>query len=80
MVLYPETQRAAQDEIDQIIGKEALPTFKDKERLPYAQALCKELLRWRPVTPIAVPHVLREDDFLNDYFIPKGTIVVGNTW
>lgn len=80
MALYPETQRIAQHEIDQTIGKEAFPTFEDRQRLPYVQALCKEVMRWRPVTPIAVPHVLRQDDFIGDYFVPKGTVVIGNTW
>lgn len=80
MALYPETQRIAQHEIDQTIGKEAFPTFQDRQRLPYVQALCKEVMRWRPVTPIAVPHVLRQDDLIGNYFIPKGTVVIGNTW
>lgn len=80
MALYPETQRIAQHEIDQTIGKEAFLTFQDRQRLPYVQALCKEVMRWRPVTPIAVPHVLRQDDLIGDYFVPKGTVVIGNTW
>ncbi|KAF6761954.1 hypothetical protein DFP72DRAFT_803115 [Ephemerocybe angulata] len=30
--------------------------------------------------PIGLPHMLSEDDEYNGYFLPAGTIVVGNTW
>ena len=29
---------------------------------------------------IAVPHMASEDDEYNGYFIPKGTVVLGNAW
>ena len=35
MVLYPEVQKRAQDEIDQVIGNERLPRFSDRDSLPY---------------------------------------------
>lgn len=45
MLLYPEAQRAAQDELDRVIGQDALPEFEDRNRLPYVTALLKEILR-----------------------------------
>lgn len=45
MLLYPDTQRAAQDELDRVVGQNRLPTLEDRESLPYVTALTKEVLR-----------------------------------
>ncbi|KAJ9613321.1 hypothetical protein H2200_003263 [Cladophialophora chaetospira] len=37
-------------------------------------------LRWRPVAPGGVPHVLTEDNVYGQYMIPKGTMLLANTW
>lgn len=52
MVLYPEVQARAQQEIDSIIGRERLPNASDAAKLPYVSAIVQETLRWRPVSPI----------------------------
>ena len=53
MTLHPEAQRKAQDELDRIVGLNRLPTFEDREHLPYVEALVTEVLRWRPVAPLS---------------------------
>jgi len=50
MLLYPDTQKKAQIELDSVIGRERLPVFEDCPRLPSMDAACKEGLRWRLVT------------------------------
>ncbi|KNG82926.1 O-methylsterigmatocystin oxidoreductase [Aspergillus nomiae NRRL 13137] len=62
MALYPEVQRKAQEEIDRVIGPNKLPTFDDREKLPYIEAVVKETLRWHPVGPMGIPHLVTEDD------------------
>jgi cytochrome P450 len=52
MVLFPEVQRKAQQEIDSVIGGDRLPTAEDRPRLPYVEALVAEVLRWQPVLPL----------------------------
>ena len=52
MTLYPDVQRKAQAEIDQIVGNSRLPDFSDEGALPYVQAVLKEALRWRPAGPL----------------------------
>jgi cytochrome P450 len=52
LVIYPEVQRRAQAELDAVVGRDRLPTFDDRPRLPYIDAFCKELMRWQMVTPI----------------------------
>ncbi len=39
-----------------------------------------QTLRWRPVAPGGIPHMLIQDDTYEGYFLPKGTIVFANTW
>ena len=52
MVLYPEAQQKAQDEIDAVVGTGRLPDFDDEASLPYVSALCQEVQRWHPVAPL----------------------------
>ncbi|KAF5357112.1 hypothetical protein D9756_006792 [Leucocoprinus leucothites] len=80
MVLHPEVQRKAQEELDSVLGHGRLPEFGDRETLPYLEAVVKEVFRWKPTTPIAVPHYSTEDDEYRGYFIPKNTVVIGNAW
>jgi cytochrome P450 len=51
MALHPEVVRKAQAEIDAVVGNDRLPTFSDREQLPYLDALVKEVLRWNAVVP-----------------------------
>ncbi|KAG6873150.1 hypothetical protein C0995_002303 [Termitomyces sp. Mi166 len=80
MALYPDKQKLAQDEIDLVIGTERLPTITDRESCPYVGALIKETLRWRPTLPLGIMRCTSEDAEYRGYFIPKGTIVVPNSW
>lgn len=52
IMLHPEIQIRAQEDIDAVTGRERLPTFEDRPRLPFVEAICKEVLRWRPVLPL----------------------------
>ncbi|KAF9044314.1 cytochrome P450 [Panaeolus papilionaceus] len=80
MAMHPEVAKKAQAEIDAVVGKGRLPDFSDKPSLPYVNAVMKECLRWKLVTNLALAHSVSEDDEFNGYFIPKGTIVMGNAW
>jgi hypothetical protein len=96
MALYPEVQKKAQAEIDAVVGPNRLPDFPDRPSLPYINAVIKESLRWNVVLPFGrffvtiiitiltisegVPHMSTFDDEYNGFYIPKGTIVIGNSW
>ncbi|OSD04423.1 CyP450 monooxygenase [Trametes coccinea BRFM310] len=80
MTIYPDVQRKAQAELDAIVGPNRLPTFEDREYLPYVNALVKECLRWHVVVTLGIPHRTIADDVCNGYFIPKGTVIVTNAW
>lgn len=80
MVSHPDVQKKAQAELDSVIGPNALPSFHDRQNLPYIKAVVKEVLRWNAVLNVGLPHVLTTDDTIGGYFIPKGTIIFGNSW
>jgi len=52
MALHPDIQRRAQAEIDEVVGKDRLPTTADQVSLPYVSAVVKEVLRFAPVAPL----------------------------
>ncbi|KAF9523496.1 cytochrome P450 [Crepidotus variabilis] len=80
MAKHPEIQRRAQAEIDRIVGCDRLPTFADRTKLPYIDAIYREMFRYHPITPMAIPHCLNEDDVYEGYFLPKGAWVVPNIY
>jgi cytochrome P450 len=42
--------------------------------------MVKEILRWRTVAPLGLPHRCTEDNWYEGMFIPKGTICIANIW
>jgi len=80
MSTHPDIQRHAQDEIDQIVGRDRLLTLDDQKSLPYVAALLKELLRYAPVAPLGLKHRVTTDDIYDGYLIPKGSTITANIW
>lgn len=82
MVLHPECQVKAQEELDRVLGNplQRLPDFGDRQSLPFVNCIVQETYRWVAVTPLAVPHRASENDVYNGMFIPKGSIVSANVW
>ncbi|OAQ99298.1 hypothetical protein LLEC1_00731 [Akanthomyces lecanii] len=80
MVMFPDVQAKAQDEIDRVVGSSRLPEPQDEDQLPYVSAVVKEALRWCPVTPAGVSHVNDEEIEYAGFTIPKGSIIMPATW
>uniref|UniRef100_A0A8D0GJD0 Cytochrome P450 family 2 subfamily D member 113 n=1 Tax=Sphenodon punctatus TaxID=8508 RepID=A0A8D0GJD0_SPHPU len=78
MVLYPDIQKKAQKEIDNVIGRDRPPTMEDQVNLPYTNAVIHEIQRYGDILPGALPHMAYQDTEIQGYFIPKGTIVIIN--
>lgn len=60
MVLYPETQNAAWEELDAVVGRQQPPRWEHCEKMPYLLATVRETLRWRPTLPCGLMHVASE--------------------
>jgi len=80
MALFPEVQRKAQTQLDQVVGPTRLPDFDDLNEMPYIRAVTMETLRWFPITPFCIPHAIVDDDVYKGYHIPKGATVLANAW
>ncbi|KAJ7615483.1 cytochrome P450 [Roridomyces roridus] len=80
MVMNPDMQRQAHEEIEAVVGMERLADFRDRDHLPYITAISKEVLRWHPPAPIGIPHELMEDDVYDGMLIPAGSIIMVNIW
>ncbi|KAF9451146.1 cytochrome P450 [Macrolepiota fuliginosa MF-IS2] len=80
MLIHPDIQRKAQQEVDSVVGMDRLPDFSDRPRLPYLSAIVKEVLRWNPIGPMGLPHMTTEEDVYEGYYIPKGCMVMSNTY
>ncbi|KAL7784563.1 cytochrome P450 [Trichoderma ceciliae] len=80
MILHPEVQQKAQEEIDRVIGPNRLPGYEDQSSLPYIDALIKEMLRWFPITPMSTSHKSDDEMFLRGYRIPKGSYTLTAVW
>ncbi|KAI0435980.1 cytochrome P450 [Xylaria telfairii] len=76
MAMNPRAFRAAQEEIDRVVGRSRLPSWEDQSSLPYLRALIKEVHRWAPIGTLGIPHAASQEDL--DLGVPKGTIVFPN--
>ncbi|KAJ7026180.1 cytochrome P450 [Mycena alexandri] len=80
LAVYPECQMRAWKEIDELVGATHLPTPADLAGLPYIRALIKETLRFRPQFPMGVHHLMTDETTYKGHHVPKGSIVVLNTY
>ncbi|XP_069688633.1 methyl farnesoate epoxidase-like [Periplaneta americana] len=81
MVLYPEVQVKVQKELDDVIGRERLPSLNDRAKLRYVEATLNEIFRMASVAPLAVPHSIineNSDVEFRGYVIPKNSRIVVN--
>ncbi|KAJ7602289.1 cytochrome P450 [Mycena polygramma] len=78
MILHPECQAKAQEEIDCVVGDQRLPDFVDRGNLPFVECVLQETFRWNSGVPLGVPHRVTEDDIYRGMFIPKGSLVFSN--
>ncbi|KAH9893508.1 CyP450 monooxygenase [Cubamyces lactineus] len=80
MILYPEAQKRAQEELDAVVGQDRLPQLTDRKSMPYVNAVVKELLRWHNAAPLSLPHSVTKEDEYRGWRIPSGATVLMNIW
>ncbi|KAJ7062710.1 cytochrome P450 [Mycena amicta] len=80
MATHPAVAAAAHAELDQVVGRDRLPTSDDEKNLPYIRAIIKEVQRIHSPFWVPTPHYSTADLVYNGMFIPKGTVVLLNCW
>jgi cytochrome P450 len=76
----PNVMKAAQAELDEVIGRNRLVQESDIPKLKYIQAIVKESLRLHPPVPLLVPHQSIDTCKVSGYDIPAGTMLFVNVW
>ncbi|EFH59844.1 CYP82G1 [Arabidopsis lyrata subsp. lyrata] len=76
----PATLKAAQEEIDNCVGKGRWVEESDVQNLKYLQAIVKETHRLYPPAPLTGIREAREDCFVGGYRVEKGTRLLVNIW
>ena len=80
LVVYPEVQARLHTELDDVIGCGRLPRLADRVKLPYLESVIAEVLRLATIVPLSLPHKATRDTTLGGYDVPKGTMLITNTW
>ena len=80
LIVWPDVQKTAQEEIDRVVGQKRLPDIDDYANLPYIRCCIKESLRWMPTVILGVPHAALQEDTYLGYRIPQGATILNNVW
>lgn len=80
LLRHADIQEKARAEVDSVVGTDRLPSFGDRDKMPYIERLIQETTRWFPLSPMGVPHATVEDDIYRGMFIPKGSVVFANAY
>ncbi|XP_072180971.1 cytochrome P450 2U1-like [Diadema setosum] len=74
----PSCQEKILLEIQKIEDSEGIVIGTNLQKMPYTLAFTTEVLRFRPVLPLGLPHVTTEDVSVRDYVIPRGATIMAN--
>ncbi|XP_042871724.1 cytochrome P450 2L1-like [Penaeus japonicus] len=77
MAKYPEVQRRVQQQIDEVVPRDTLPSYQHKSQLPLVEAMIQEVLRAACMVHNGIQRAAQTDTFLGGYFIPKGSWIFG---
>ncbi|XP_036590328.1 cytochrome P450 2C23-like [Trichosurus vulpecula] len=72
---HPEIQAKIHEEIDRVIGHNRVPSIKDRQDMPYMDAVVHEVQRFVDLLPLNLPHAVSRDIQFQQYFLPKGTTI-----
>ena len=76
----PDIMKRAQQELDEVVGKDKIVEESHIPKLPYILAIMKESLRLHPVVPLLIPHRPSETTVVSGFTIPKDSKILINVW
>ena len=81
MALHQDVQRRVRAEIAEKLGADRQPSYSDRTRMRYTEAVLNEVMRFCANSPMALPHRARTRDVrVRDWLLPKDTLVMSNIY
>ncbi|KAK3593818.1 hypothetical protein CHS0354_014364 [Potamilus streckersoni] len=80
LIHHPSVFEKVKKEVLDIIGPDRPPSLKDREEMPYIQAVILEILRYSAHISVPPPHRCTVDVEFEGYTIPQGSIILLNFW
>ncbi|XP_050072237.1 probable cytochrome P450 304a1 [Anopheles maculipalpis] len=78
LLLNPEVAKRMQQEIDDVVDSDRLPTLDDRTNLPYTEATLRECLRIDTLIPSGLVHRAQQNVKFEEYNIPANTLLLFN--
>ncbi|CAL1274088.1 unnamed protein product [Larinioides sclopetarius] len=75
---HPDVQKKIQDELDSAVGRERLPSWTDKQNLPYLDATIQELSRVAALFQITTMYSNFKETTIEGYSIPERSVIISN--
>lgn len=80
LLRHPSIMAKARAELAEVVGRGKEVQESDINRLPFLQAVVKEIFRLHPPAPLLLPHKAENDVELSGYTVPKHSKVLVNVW
>ncbi|OVA19528.1 Cytochrome P450 [Macleaya cordata] len=80
LIKHPEIMKRAQEELEDVVGRNNNVEESHLPKLPYLAAILKETLRLHPPVPLLVSRCPRLSCNVGGYMIPKKAQVLVNAW
>ncbi|KAI9497144.1 cytochrome P450, partial [Zychaea mexicana] len=78
---HKDVQKRLHGEVDSFIFKHnRLPVYDERENFPFLISVQKECMRFRAPNHFALPRETTDDLECQGFFIPKGTVLLSNTY
>ncbi|KAL5818497.1 hypothetical protein ACOSQ3_022385 [Xanthoceras sorbifolium] len=80
LIKHPRIMKKLQKELESVVGIGRMVDESDLDNLEYLDMVINEAFRFRPVSPLLIPHEYVEDCTINGFHIPKKSKIIINVW
>ncbi|KAJ8020776.1 Cytochrome P450 2J2 [Holothuria leucospilota] len=79
-IINPHLQAQFQEELDRVVGRDRMPRWENRTKLPFVEATIAEVQRIGTVAAIGGTHAASKDVNIFGYTIPDGIAVIPNVY
>ncbi|KAK7086808.1 hypothetical protein SK128_000309 [Halocaridina rubra] len=73
---HQDVQKKVHEEIDSVVDRNTLPSLEHRDRLPYLDAVTREVQRLVSLVALSLPHCAAEETMLEGFRIPKDAVIM----